>query len=221
MDPDSGYNSTPSDNGANNGRKLLILGVVVLLLFAGMLIFFTRSSGSSPSSKSSTADSKQGSVTLAYKLSDTSGISVYFNNKQTKPAKGTTFNLNAGNYTMDIKKSNYSTFSTKFSLAAGQALAINVNLQPSKQSTAQISDLSQIMFLPDGFAAKATILGAPQYFYDNTWTAFQVSTPDDPQLWIVANYQPQNGGWALMADPTIVFQTDNAARLPTGSWVTS
>jgi len=215
MDPDSGYNSQLQPAGTNTGRKLLLLAAGIMVLFVVLVFALTHSGGGNTKNTGGAAGGKQGSVTLMYKLPNTSGVAVSFNNKKATPAKGTTYNLDPGNYTVEIKKNGYNTFSTKFPLAAGQTVAINVDLTPAKQSTTtQISSLSQIIFLPDGFAAKATITDPPQYFYDNTWAVIKTSTPDDSILWLAVNYQPQNGGWILMSDPTQAFDTTVAAQLP-------
>jgi hypothetical protein len=214
MDPDSGYNAQQPATGSNMGRKLLALGVAIALLFTGLIFAITHSGGSSAKDTGGASSGKQGSVIMAYKLSDTSGISVYFNNKKATPTKGTTYNLDPDNYTLDVKKSGYETFSTKFSLAAGQTLAINVNLTASKESLAHIDGLSQIIFLPDGFAATATMTGDPQYFYNNTWAVIQAGTPDEPRLWLTVNYQAKNGGWILMADPAEAYDPTVAGQFP-------
>jgi hypothetical protein len=214
MNPEQQYTSykNPQDN---QGRKLLILGGVVLVLLMGLVFLFTRG-GNSPSTKSTggAAGGKQGSVVLQYKLDDTSGVTAAFNGKVTKAAKGTTYNLDPASYTAKISKPGYKDFTSKFSLKAGQTVLINVNLQLANPASADVTNVTQIDYLPAGIAGAATITST-KYFYDNTWVVLTVDTPDDSGLFLIANYKGDTQTWVSMIDPTLVFDTNTASRLPT------
>jgi hypothetical protein len=214
MNPEQQYTNYQAPQ-SNQGRKLLILGGVVLALLMILIFVFTRG-GSSPASPASggAASGKQGSVVLQYKLGDTSGFTVSFNGKVTKPVKGTIYNLNPANYTMKVSADGYKDFTSKFSLKAGQTVLINVDVQPTDPTATDVTNLTQINYLPDGLAGAATITNT-QYFYSNTWVVLTVDTPDDSGLFIVGNYQGNTKSWVSMVDPTRNFDTDTASRLPT------
>jgi hypothetical protein len=213
MNPDQQYTNykAPQDNQA---RKLLILGGAVLVMLMVLVFVFTHG-GSSPSTSNTggAAGGKQGSVVLQYKIDDTSGFTARFNGKVTKPAKGTTYNLNPADYTLKLSGDGYKDFTSKFSLKAGQTLLINVNVQPSNPASVDVTSAAQIDYLPAGIAGAATITST-KYFYDNTWVVLTVDTPEDSGLFLVANYKGDTQSWVSIVDPTVIFDATTASRLP-------
>lgn len=172
------------------------IAIVVLLVFG--LHFATR----------------KGQVTIELQLPDLKSLSAKLDNKALAIRNAdTTISTTPGKHTLDVSKSGYHSFSTAFTVTAGQTTVVNVTMQltnpPSSAQSAPQNIQASLEQALSGFDIQNVV-----YFYNNTWAFVTLSAGDGNNGIAVASYDSSTGKWTMALGPGTGFTSDDVKGLP-------
>jgi len=223
-------------------RKRLILALVIIAIFMIACIVISVVAKLNPPQNNAavavTNSHTKGTVDVALQnLPDTNTLAVSINNKplpNLSISSSDTFSdqLAAGNYSLQVTKLGYTSFSVQFSVTSNKITDINVNLQPAENTT--ITSWDQLGSPPDPALWDAPSFiktTAPNisivtvtYFYNKTWAVVETDDGITP----ASAYDVAGGGggyeiaennfstdtWAPIAGTSEFFANADVLKTP-------